>query len=126
MVVGVPRWYTDGRDDIVVSTVGTDCMYRDQVCQQSWRWYGVMVHWMHHRGDDGNAIVVVSDVPVCGCHPKRLSGWGVHVEMRGLVRVWVPIPLPVLLRCNNRIGGDDNIVVVAIYSSCRFPVCVHH
>jgi hypothetical protein len=122
VVVGVPRWYTDGGDVVVISAVGTDRVYRDRVCQQSWQWYGVMVHWMH-RGDDGDAVVVVSDVPVCGRRPKRLLGWGVHVEMWGLVRVWVPILLLVLLCCNNRIGGDDDIVVVAIYGSCRFPVC---
>jgi hypothetical protein len=63
VVVGVPRWYTDGRDDDDVGAVGTDRVHRDRVRQQSWHWYGVMVHWMHHRGDDGDAIIVVSDVP---------------------------------------------------------------
>ena len=70
VVVGVPRWYTDGGDDDDVGAVGTDHVYCDWVCQWSWRWYGAMVHWMHHRGDDGDAVVIVSDVPVCGHRPK--------------------------------------------------------
>jgi hypothetical protein len=71
VVVGVPRWYMDGRDDIVVGAVGTDCVYCDRVCQQSWRWYRVMVHCVHHQGDDDNVVVVViSDVPAFGHCPK--------------------------------------------------------
>jgi len=66
VVVGVPRWYTDGGDDNVVGTVGTDRMHHNWVHQQSWHWYGAMVHWMHHRGSDGDAIIVISDVPLCG------------------------------------------------------------
>jgi hypothetical protein len=58
VVVGVPRWYTDGRDDDIVSAVGTDCVYRDRVCQWSWRWYRAMVHWMHHH--DATPIRVAS------------------------------------------------------------------
>jgi len=77
VVVGFPRWYTDGRDDIVVSTVGTDCMYRDQVCPTELAVVRVMVHWMHHRGDDGDAVIVILDVPVCGCRLKQFCyGWG--------------------------------------------------
>jgi hypothetical protein len=47
-----------------------NCVYHDWVHQWSWRWYRVMVHWMHHRGDDSDAIVIISDVPVCGHRPK--------------------------------------------------------
>jgi hypothetical protein len=61
VVVGVPRWYMDGRDDDDVGAVSTDRMHRDRVHQRSWHWYG--------------------------CCPKQLSGWGVHV-VRALVRVW--------------------------------------
>jgi hypothetical protein len=85
--VGVPRWYTDGGDDDNVGAVGTDRVHRDRVCQQSWHWYGVMVHWMHHQGDNGDAIVVISNVPLYGHCPKRLLGWGVHI-VQALVRVW--------------------------------------
>jgi hypothetical protein len=63
-------WYTDDGGDIVVSAVGTDRVHRDWVHQWNWYWYGVMVHWMHHRDDDGDAIVIISDVPVCRLRPK--------------------------------------------------------
>jgi len=83
VVVGVPRWYTDGMDDDNVGAVGTDCVYRDQVCQQSWQWYRVMVHCVHHQGDNNDVVIaVVSDVPAFGHCPKQFSGWGVHVEMQ--------------------------------------------
>jgi hypothetical protein len=76
VVVGVPRWYTDGADDVIVGAVGTNCVNHDRVCQQSWWWYGVMVHCMHHQGDEDNVVVVVSDMPAFGHCPKRFSGWG--------------------------------------------------
>ena len=44
--------------------IGTDHMHHDWVFQQCW--YGMMVHWMHHPGDNSNAIVIILDVPVCG------------------------------------------------------------
>jgi hypothetical protein len=120
VVVGVPRWYRDSRDDDVVGAVGTDRVYHDRVCQQSWRWYRAMVHWMHHRGDNGDAVVVVSDVPVCGRHPKQFSGWGVHVEMQGLERVWARplVATAVLLHHSN--NNNDNVVIVA-YAAWRCP-----
>ena len=87
VMVGVPMWHTDGGGNVVVGVVSTESMYRDRVHQRSWHWYGVMVHWMHHWGNDGDAVIVVSDMPLCGHCPKWLSGWGVHA-VQALVRVW--------------------------------------
>jgi len=75
VVVGVPRWYTDGGDDVVV---GTDHMYRDQVCQWGWWWYGVMVHSVHHQGDSDDVIVVQNDFQGGRCMLKcGRSSWRV-------------------------------------------------
>jgi hypothetical protein len=76
---------------------------------------------MYHQGDNGDAIIVVLDVPVCGRHPKQSPGWGVQ----GLVCIWAQqlVAVAVLLHCKS--NGDNNDNVVVTYGACHCPGCDH-
>src|ERR1700683_1208967 len=85
MMVGALMWArTNGEGNDIVSAVGTSCMYCN--CNWQWGWWhnGAVVHqWVHHRHNNGNAVVIscsVGSPSVCAC----CWGWG----------GWTPLCMP--------------------------------